>query len=301
MRFFLTITQERNLHFRFLPLMLCMALAAGMLCGCGSASAESDAVAPEVSGDMTVVFPKLGSADAAIFMTEEATVVIDTGESNDGDEVLEILNQYGKDTVDLLVITHYDKDHVGGAAEVLEGVTVKRVIGSTYPKDSDESTAYYAALSSAGLEEEILSEPLTLTLGGMVITIDPPGSVYTTDESNNASNIISVTYGKTSMLITGDAMSQRWAEYVKTHQDTYGTYDLIKIPHHGRDIDLMDAYLPYFRQSGDTIGIVTSSNKEPEDTALLNELRAAGHNILRTLDGDITVVSDGNTLTVSQT
>ena len=68
------------------------------------------------SNDLTVVFPKLGAADCAILMTEDHTVVIDAGEAEDADTILDVLSDYHRDTIDLLLISHYDKDHVGGAA-----------------------------------------------------------------------------------------------------------------------------------------------------------------------------------------
>ena len=80
------------------------------------------------SNDLTVVFPKLGAADCAILMTEDHTVVIDTGEVEDADTILDVLSDYHRDTIDLLLISHYDKDHVGGAAELIDSLTVRRVI-----------------------------------------------------------------------------------------------------------------------------------------------------------------------------
>ena len=62
-------------------------------------------------------------------MTEEHTVVIDTGETEDAGTILDVLSDYHRDSIDLLVISHYDKDHVGGAAELMNSLTVHRVIG----------------------------------------------------------------------------------------------------------------------------------------------------------------------------
>ena len=109
-------------------LFLLTVLLTAVFTGCGK---------KDVDG-LTVVFPKLGAADCAILKETSCTVVIDTGESGDGAAILDVLEAYGRESIDLLVISHYDKDHVGGAAELLASMPVERVIGSAYPKDSEE-------------------------------------------------------------------------------------------------------------------------------------------------------------------
>ena len=264
-----------------LAALLCIALM-----GCGKKEADG----------LTVVFPKLGAADCAVLMDAQATVVIDTGEAGDGEAILDVLQAYDRDSIDMLVISHYDKDHVGGAAELLEAVSVKRVIGSTYPKDSEEYAAYQAALSSAGLTEEHPSQPETIAVSdALTLTVCPPEqTVYSEDESNNASVAVSVQYGNTHMLFTGDAMEQRTAELLTEFS---GTFDLIKLPHHGRDSDTAHALSDAFG-TGRTAYIVTSSKKEPEDKHLSDTVSGT---VYLTRKGEITAVSDGTTVKITQT
>lgn len=251
----------------------------------------------EKSTGCTVVFPQIGSADAALLITDSATVLIDTGEKNDGDELLELLEVYNRDTVDLLLISHYDKDHVGGAAEVLSGCTVKRVIGSTSPKDSAEMEAYRTALQESGLTEEIPTSPLTVTLGDLTLEIDPPQkSIYTEDQSNNSSTVVSVHYQDTDFLFTGDAMAERTPEFALSLPDQ--SYDLIKIPHHGRDTETVSELLPTLKPGA--AAVITSSKKEPEAPALLDLLKTSDIMPYLTRQGDVTVISDGKTLTITQ-
>ena len=268
---------------RLLPILVL--LIALLLSGCGKKDAEG----------LTVVFPKLGAADCAILMTGDNTVVIDTGEAEDAAAILEILSDYHRDTVDLLLISHYDKDHVGGAAELIDALTVHRVIGSSYPKESVEYTAYQAALSQAGLTEEILTSPETVTLSeDFTLTICPPEQgTYGEDESNNASVAVAAEYGDTRMLFTGDAMEERTGEILSEFS---GSFDLIKLPHHGREKDtaalLSDAF-----GTEDTAYIVTSSKQEPEHKKLQ---KAVSGTLYRTRDGDITAFSNGTTVKITQ-
>jgi beta-lactamase superfamily II metal-dependent hydrolase len=245
---------------------------------------------------LTIVFPNLGSADCAILMTEHATVVIDTGESGDAEEILDTLAEYQRSTVDLLLISHYDKDHVGGAAELLESVSVQRVIGSTSPKDSEVYERYQAALQSCGLTEEIPDSDITISLDGLELTIYPPQQeTYSENQSNNSSTFVSASYGNTHFLFTGDAMEERVEELLPILRESGTVYDLIKVPHHGRDPETTQDIFTVAGNS-DTVSIVTSSKKEPEDKYLTDVLP----HVYLTRKGAVTVTSDGSKLTTEQ-
>lgn len=266
-------------------LLACLCTVMLLLSGCGK------------SDELTVVFPKLGSADSALLMTDEITILIDTGEKNDGDELLELLQAYGRDTIDLLVLSHYDKDHVGGAAEIISGCTVKRIIGSTSPKDSDEMAAYRAALETNGLTEEVPTSPLSVTLGGLDLVIDPPQErTYAEDQSNNSSMVVSVHYHDSHLLFTGDAMSERTSEFASKLKKE--SFDFIKIPHHGRDADTVSQLLPAMKSRA--AAIITSSKKEPEKQAVLDALGESNITPYLTRQGTVVVISDGKTLKISQ-
>ena len=247
------------------------------------------------SSGLTVVFPKLGAADCAIFMTEDHTVVIDTGEAEDAGTILDVLSDYRRDSIDLLLISHYDKDHVGGAAELIDSLTVHRVIGSTCPKDSEAYDSYQEALSQAGLAEEIPTQSETITLSKeFTLTVCPPEQAeYPEDESNNASAAVAVQYGDTRMLFTGDAMEERTREILSEFS---GTFDLIKLPHHGRETDTAAALSDAFGTDA-TAYVVTSSKKEPEHKKLQN---AVSGTLYRTRDGAVTAFSDGTSVKITQ-
>ena len=201
-----------------------------------------------------------------------------------------------RDSIDLLLISHYDKDHVGGAAELIDSLTVRRVIGSSYPKESEEYAAYQSALSQAGLAEEILSSPETVTISDdFTLNICPPEqSEYAEDASNNASVAVAVQYRGTRMLFTGDAMEERTEELLSEFS---GSFDLIKLPHHGRDKATASALSDAFG-SDHTAYLVTSSKKEPEHKRLAEMLSGP---LYLTRDGTVTAVSDGSSVKITQT
>ena len=63
-------------------------------------------------GTFKVICMNVGKADAIILRTQNSTVIIDTGEDDEGHEIVSYLQQQNIDTIDYLIITHFDQDHV---------------------------------------------------------------------------------------------------------------------------------------------------------------------------------------------
>ena len=293
--------------------LLAGVLAAALLAlgGCGADSAAASAAASagvssgaeasvssgaEASGSWQVYCFQAGKADAILLYSGSAAVLIDTGESGFGKTIVSYLQNAGIGTLDALILTHFDQDHVGGAAKVLSSVTVKAVYTSDCPKSSKEYAKYLAALDSAGLTAVTVREDTSFTLDGAVFSISPPQkTTYQTDESNNSSLITSVSFGQTRFLFAGDAENDRIREFLGENP---GSYDFLKVPYHGHWQtalqELIDEVQPKY-------AVITSSDKEPEDDETVSALEAAGAQVFLTREGGVLAVTDGKTVTVSQT
>lgn len=243
----------------------------------------------DAAEDLEVHFFEAGAADAILLTTESSAVLIDAGEDGFGETILEYLGEKGIAQIDYLIITHFDQDHVGGAADVLEGISVGTVLQSNQPKDSDEYENYEAALNNTGIKAVTVRETYTFVLDGVSYSIDPPRQTeYDEDKSNNSSLIISVANGDNRFLFAGDAQTQRLEEFLETNSVTY---DVLKMPHHGRDEPLLDALLSSVKPS---LAIITSSDDEPESEAVVRSLEDLGIRVLLTREGAITLQSDGS-------
>lgn len=270
---------------RLAALLLAAAL---LLTGCAAAPAPAPAPA---AGTLELHVFDAGAADAILLRTENSAVLIDAGEKGFGKTILAYLAEQGVDALDYLIVTHFDKDHVGGAAKVLNSIPVKAVLQSNQPKDSDEYENYVEALRGAGIEPVTLRETDTFSLDGVSYTVDPPRqSAYAQDSSNNSSLIVSVRYGDTGILLPGDAQTLRLAEFLDANTTTY---DVLKLPHHGRDEPLLEALLASVKP---TYAIITSSEEEPESGAVLAALEQAGVRTLLTRNQSVTLYSDGITI-----
>ncbi len=276
---------------RLAALLLAAAL---LLTGCAGSDTDSTPASAEGS-ELEVHFFNAGAADAILLTTANSAVLIDAGEKGFGKTILAYLEEKGVEKIDCLIVTHFDKDHVGGAAKVLNSIPVGKVLQSNRPKDSDEYENYVEALANAGIEPVTLREAYEFTLDGVRYLVDPPGQAeYDEDSSNNSSLIVSVQYGKNRFLFTGDAQTLRLAEFLDTNTTSF---DVLKLPHHGRDEPLLDALLASTKP---TYAVITSSEEEPESGAVVEALEKAEIQVLLTRNQSVTLYSDGNTITIKE-
>ena len=112
--------RHTTFHALFLSLLL---VFAAVLCGCQTQNTDT----------LTLDFYKIGKADA-IFLRgtdDDGTpfsVLIDTGEADDAPEITEKLRAAGVDTLDYLILTHFDKDHIGGLPTLLSEISADHIL-----------------------------------------------------------------------------------------------------------------------------------------------------------------------------
>ena len=234
------------------------------------------------STNLEVLCFSVGKADAFLLTTAHSAVLIDAGEKGFGKTILAALEERGISQLDYLIVTHFDQDHVGGAAKVLNNFPVSSVLESNHPKDSEEYEKYRKALNNAGLEAQTVRETMDFTLNGVSFSIDPPRkSNYQSDDSNNSSLIITVQSGDDRLLFMGDAQTERLEEFLTWNTDTC---TVLKVPHHGKEEPLMEALVEAVQPQ---YAVITSSDEEPEAASTLAALDGA--EVYLTRQGEVVI------------
>ena len=248
----------------------------------------------ETGTELEVYCFQAGAADAFLITTENSAVLIDCGESGFGKTILKELEARGIERLDCLIITHFDQDHVGGAAKVIKGVEIGAVLQSNHPKDSKEYEKYEEALIDAEIDPYTVLKAFDFTLDGVEYSVDPPrSSSYETDDSNNSSLIVTVHNGDNVLLFMGDAETERLQEYLEANPEDC---DFLKYPHHGREDDLMEEFLAAVTPE---YAVITSNKKEPEEDAVLAALDAVGAETFLTRTAPVVIRSDGKSVTAA--
>ena len=280
---------KKNRVRRLLALFPALCLLA--LAGCAAPPPEAAPEGPFAG--LEVTFLDAGKADAILLTTPSSAVLIDCGDKGYGQSLLGELSARGIERLDLLILTHFDRDHIGGAAKLIGGVEISRVLQTGIPKDSGEYRKVLRALGKAGLEAETVRESISFTLGGVDYTVDPPQREhYDIDESNNSSLIVTAVYGKTRLLFMGDAETARISEFLASSP---APCELIKLPHHGQKEVLLDALMAAVKPRW---AVITCSAAEPEAKSTARALETWGVESYPTRLGAVRVHSDGETVQV---
>lgn len=245
-------------------------------------------------GDIGLYFFNAGDADAELIFSDDMAVLIDTGEKGFGSTILEFLDSYQIKKIDYMIITHFDKDHVGGAAEVLNNIEVEHVMQGNYPKESSEYSKYLKALESKNIEPETITKNKEFAIGGVRFVVDAPSKEFEEKASNNSSLIVEAYYIENRFVFMGDAENARIQDYLSKTQ--LSGVDLIKMPYHGRTLALTDEMLDQL----DPKNAIVSAAAENEDKSTAKSMFNYGTKAYYTYNGDIFVSTNGDRLSIVQ-
>ena len=285
---------------------VCLSLLLLLACSC-----QKNPVPPEESGTdasasagsplptIRVYTLNVGKADCILIRTPKHLVVIDTGETETEDQVLNCIKGTGTKTVDYLILTHFDNDHIGGADKILKKTTVGQVLEPDYERDSKKKAELDRALDKAGITPMKVTEQFSFVLDGAEFTVYPPikTDYPESDERDNLMSLaVSVTYGDTSFVFAGDAEGERLSELLQQLPDR--TVSFLKVPHHGNFDDYYSyAFLSKLRPA---YAAITCSGTARPDQALLKCLDNLGCRTYLTFSGIVTASTDGVSVSVTQ-
>ena len=233
----------------------------------------------------------IGKADALLLHAPDAAIMIDAGENGDGNRLVARLHALGIDKLDLLILTHFDKDHIGGADAVIESLPVDRIVLPSYEKESDQYAELLAALVQTDAEVSYLSQDVSLQYGDLDITIWTSPVPYDGKSDNEQSLITKALYAGKSFLFMGDAEGEELEKLVFGTRNL--TCDVLKLPHHGvydeNTFALMTAAMPSYV-------IICDSEKNPADAETLQAMELYDPIVLQTKDGDVHLTVAGGTI-----
>lgn len=245
----------------------------------------------------TITAFSVGKADALLLQEQDTAILLDTGEEDDGVYLLEELKKRGITHLDVLLITHFDKDHVGSAALVMENLSVDTVLIPDYEGDRPEYLAFMESLEGHS-DVQTVTEPMEYTTGAldwMIYPAEEPEEILNTEDEydNDMSLVAKVTYGTCRFLLTGDIEKTRIAQMLAADVDWQ--CDWIKMPHHGRYQKALNRLLDAAQPSS---AVICCSEKNPAEQKTLDMLKERGISVWDTSQQSVVTVSDGEKIAV---
>ena len=279
---------------------IALLLLAGFFAGCGAeketppqtpSPAAEETNAPDLSG-FSAELLSTGKSDCAIIYMDGLVILSDTAEENDYDTISARLKSEGVTRIDYIILSHYDKDHIGSAASLIRNYEVGTVLRPDYVEESGEYYALVKAEEASDTETVILGSNYVIRTENGIITVDPPDEDYGDDNNNSA--LTTITYRGHTMLFLGDARRKRMEEFLRS---VPGSCDFIKLPHHG---DGNKALYSLLRSCTPEWAAVTVSEEETVEAELVELLDRLGVVLYRTSEGPVRIFWDTDRLITAQ-
>lgn len=244
---------------------------------------------------LKVAFLDIGQGDAIYIEAPNGNqVLIDGGRDNHVLARLSEVMPRGDTTLNTVIATHPDADHVGGLPSVFEKYTV----GSFFEPGVYSDTKVYQDLESLAVRE---GSAHVLARKGTLIELDhevileilfPDGDVSWL-ETNDASIVARLTYGKTSFLLTGDSPIMTEDFLIQTEPDKLDS-DILKLGHHGSRTSSSEEYLKVVSPSLAIISAGKNNSYGHPHKEVTDRLQTMHIPSLSTVDnGTIVIESDG--------
>jgi competence protein ComEC len=245
---------------------------------------------PGNTGGFTVYYIDVGQADSALIVSDGAAMLIDGGNAADSDLIYSFLKNHGVSHLDYIVATHAHEDHVGGLAGALNYATVGVALCPVQEFDSRAFRSFVQYLDQQGKTITVPQAGDEFKLGGASVRV--LGPLKPTDEPNNTSIVLKVSYGGTSFLFMGDAERAEEADILAAGYTLDST--VLKVGHHGSDSSTSYPFLREVRPQYAVISCGADNAYGHPHEGTLSKLRDADAVLYRTdLQGTITAVSDG--------
>lgn len=255
----------------------------------------------EESNFLKIIFIDVGQGDAIYIEAPSGRQILIDGGRNE--IILPKLAQVmplGDRTIDLIVATNPDQDHIGGLINVIEEYKVGQVIDSGVKKESYTYQKFNEILKKNEIEKIIARR-------GQKIILDEEKNIYLEIlfpdrdvsgwEANDGSIVAKLIYGEKSFLFMGDATLYteniiRWNEEKKTLD-----IDVLKLGHHGSDTSTTEFWLNLTSPEFAIISAGENNKYGHPDEEVLNNLKKLNISYLETSkEGNITFETDGMNL-----
>lgn len=252
---------------------------------------------PTSSGELAVHFLDVDQGDSSLLITPNGkTILIDGGKQTAGEKVVSYLKAAGVTSIDYLVATHPDADHIGGLIPVLNQIPVKNVIDSGKSHTSQTYMEYLTLIDQKNI-------PFHIAKTGEFINVDPAIKVQVLNsgegaaDNNEASVVLKVTHGSKSFLFTGDAGVQTEADMVSSFDVNA---DVLKVSHHGSETGSSQAFLNEVTPAWAVLSYGEGNSYGHPDSVVVNRLTAMGATVIPTTNGDIAFESNGSSIQLTK-
>ena len=253
-----------------------------------------------ITNNLKIYFVDVGQGDSTFLVTpKNKTILIDGGGSTSStfdvgeSTLIPYILDRGYNKIDLVFISHFDQDHVGGILKVLEELKVDRVCISKQEENSENYQKFLKIVK----EKKI---PVTVVKKGNKINIEnnlyfdilwPTDKQIEENKLNNNAIVMKLNYKNFSMMFTGDIEEAAEKEIIDLYKNTNKLKsNILKIAHHGSKTSTTDEFLELVKPKVTLIGVGKDNMFNHPSNEIIEKLENSNIKIYRTdLNGEIEI------------
>ncbi len=239
--------------------------------------------------DYTVTFVDVGQGDCSVIKSKNNCVLVDAGTRKDARAVRIALDRLSVKSIDAIVLSHLDSDHISGTSRLINDYEVKKIITSEtdakYLPESTDVDELNTALELKNIPLKKVKSGDSFKAGDIGLSVLSPCKEYS--DSNKDSAVVRVTLGKRSLMFTGDITSDVEADIINNHKNI--SSDILKAAHHGSRTSTSGDFLNAVNPSFSVVSVSDYNTYNLPNLETMNRLYGYGCKVYRTDEmGDIT-------------
>lgn len=263
-------------------------------------------------GKLYLVFCDVGQGDAIYARLPDGRDMLVDGGPNE--KVIGCLSRhmpFWDRTIDLVFLTHPERDHMQGLNAVIARYSVGSFVTAPSPVSNELHSQLLTTVAKEGVPIRRVTAGSAVEIGDVAIAVLWPSDAYITRISsyavspgsavlgatanlNEGSLVTRMTYGDFSLLLPGDADTAVESEYLRNTPLATRPVTVLKVPHHGSKTGISESFLKRLQPDLAILSVGKNSYGHPSPIVL--GLLADNHiRVLRTdQEGDIQIISDGD-------
>ena len=242
---------------------------------------------------LRITFLDVGQGDSILVQVPEGAILVDQGPPEA--KVAQQLHVLGIRRLSALVLTDGQRDHTGGAEQIVRRIGVERVLDPRIAGESSFRSKALEAAAARGIPIDEVRAGTAWRLGRLRIrALWPDGPGRPGDGPNSRTVVLLVSYGDVDALLSADAETDVTAPLLARH------VEILKVAHHGSEDPGLEAEL---RQLSPDVAVISSGRGNdyghPRPQVLAALASVPGLRLHRTdVDGRVVIESDGRAIRV---